>query len=373
MALPNFAFQSRLRLSARGTVRSPVIFLALASILGCEKDEIRHYQVPRLEIPPQAAAAEPVPARMLAAIFPQPEKDRTWFFKLTGLPDEVEKFKDEYEHFIQSVRFTKKGDPPITYTVPQGWRREQGDAMRFATFRFGSPEKPLELSITQLGREAEKLLANVNRWRDQLRLPPIDEAELSKQIKEMDVDGVKAILVDMTGMMAVKAKMNAPFANRHPPLREKPNKEPQAASQLPLTYQTPPGWKEIAANDGISLAAFQIEEGNRMTARVTISAAGGDVAANVNRWRTQVGLEPVSEAQIRKDLRPMDVGGFQGQYADLTGPEAAGEMRILAVMVPRENVTWFFKMRGPADLVGRKKSAFESFVGSVRFTGDEKR
>ncbi len=67
----------------------------------------------------------------------------------------------------------------------------------------------------------------------------------------------------------------------------------------------------------------------------------------------------------------MNVGGSPGQYVDLTGPESAGGLRILAVMVPREKTTWFFKMRGPADLVGRQKSAFEAFVGSVRFTGSE--
>jgi hypothetical protein len=373
MAVLPFTLKFRLPVGVRGAVQPLIVLITLTPILGCEKDEIRHYQAPNLEIPAGAAAAAPVPARMLAAIFPQPEKDRTWFFKLTGPPDEVEKYKDEYEHFIQSVRFTKKGDPPVTYTVPKGWQREQGDAMRFATFRFGSPDKPLELSVTQLGREAEKLLANVNRWRDQLGLPPIDEGQLSKQIREMDVDGVKATLVELTGLMAVKSRMNAPFAKRQPPPREKPDKEPQPAASLPLTYQTPPGWKEVTANDGISLAVFQIEEGNKMPARVTISAAGGGSAANVNRWRAQVGLEPVSESQIQKDLRPIDVGGSEGQYVDLTGPESAGGFRILAVMVPKENVTWFFKMRGPADLVGRQKSAFESFVGSVRFTGGEKR
>src|SRR5713101_1444251 len=134
MPVLTFPHKHRLRLSAPGTIRSLFILLSLTPILGCEKDEIRHYQVARLEIPPEDAPAAPVPTRMLAAIFVQTQQDRPWFFKLTGPPDEIEKYRDEYEHFIQSVRFTKKGDPPLTYTVPQGWQREQGDAMRFATF-----------------------------------------------------------------------------------------------------------------------------------------------------------------------------------------------------------------------------------------------
>src|SRR5262249_54950708 len=153
-----------LRPSARRIARSlllPFLALPLAALLGCEKDEIRHYQATRLEIPQDAAPTAPTPTRMITAIFPH--KDRTWFFKFTGPPEEVAKYKDDFEHFIQSVRFTKKGDPPITYTVPQGWQRGQGDALRFATFRFGSKEKPLEVSITPLGREAGSLLDNVNR------------------------------------------------------------------------------------------------------------------------------------------------------------------------------------------------------------------
>jgi hypothetical protein len=67
----------------------------------------------------------------------------------------------------------------------------------------------------------------------------------------------------------------------------------------------------------------------------------------------------------------MNVDGEHGGYVDLTGPESAGASRILAVMVQRDGSTWFFKMRGPADLVGRQKNSFEAFVGSVRFTGRE--
>src|SRR5439155_12950822 len=175
MARANNFWVARLESSKGVTVRLPV--LSLATILGCQKDEISHYQVPRLEIPPQEKQAGAlVPLRIITAIFPQ--KDRTWFFKLTGPPVEVEKHKGEFEHFIQSVRFTKKGDPPVTWTVPEGWRREAGAALRFASFRFGRVEHPLELTVTPLGREAGSLLDNVNRWRGQLSLKDIDEAQL---------------------------------------------------------------------------------------------------------------------------------------------------------------------------------------------------
>src|SRR5260370_16896375 len=153
-----FPRHHRLRLSARGMMRSLFLALSLAVILGCEKDEIRHYQAARLEVPPEVAAqAAPTPAWMITAIFPH--KDRTWFFKLTGAPEEVEKYQDEYEHFIQSVRFTKKGDPPVTYTVPQGWQRGPADPFRFPPFRFASKPNPFDSTVTPPRHEPDTILA----------------------------------------------------------------------------------------------------------------------------------------------------------------------------------------------------------------------
>jgi hypothetical protein len=342
---------------------------ALVAVAGCQQDEITHYQAPRLEIPPQQKqAGAQGPLRIITAIFPQ--KDRTWFFKLSGAPEEVEKHKDEFEHFIQSVRFTKKGEPPVTWTVPEGWQREAGAGLRFASFRFGDKEHPLELTVTPLGREAGSLLDNVKRWRGQLGLnQDIDEAELSKNVREMEVDGVKAMIVDLTGTSSGKGSMSAPFAKGHPPIRERaPQNREEAAANLPLTFKAPVGWKERTRRDPINLVAYQITDGDR-TADVTITPAGGTLVDNVNRWRDQVGLTRVSEQQIQQEARSIEVGGSPGQYVDLTGPESAGGLRILAVVVPRGDTTWFFKMRGPADLVGRQKPAFEAFLATVRFTG----
>ena len=39
------------------------------------------------------------------------------------------------------------------------------------------------------------------------------------------------------------------------------------------------------------------------------------------------------------------------------------------MILPRGEQTWFFTIKGPADLVEKQKSAFEAFVKSVRFDG----
>jgi hypothetical protein len=145
---------------------------------------------------------------------------------------------------------------------------------------------------------------------------------------------------------------------------EKDSKTPK-----PLTFQTPKGWRAVDA-DFISLARFQIREKDRI-ASMTVTALNGDgggLVANVNRWRAQVGLKPLAEKDALKSLQAIKVDGIAGHVLDLTGPDTDGKSRrILAAVVKKGNQTWFFKLMGPASLVGEQKTAFEEFLKSVRF------
>src|SRR5262249_43723522 len=44
--------------------------------------------------------------------------------------------------------------------------------------------------------------------------------------------------------------------------------------------------------------------------------------------------------------------------------------RMLAAILPHGERTWFFKLTGPAPVVGEHKAEFERFVQSVRFPGE---
>jgi hypothetical protein len=95
----------------------------------------------------------------------------------------------------------------------------------------------------------------------------------------------------------------------------------------------------------------------------------GGLAANVNRWRRQVGAELLPDEETLKTLRPIKLDGNAAHALDLTGPNVAGKttQRILAAIVMRDGQTWFFKLSGPASLVGEQKAAWEAFLKSVRF------
>jgi hypothetical protein len=73
-------------------------------------------------------------------------------------------------------------DRTLTWTTPAGWVEKPGSGFRYATFVIPGPGGQTgDLSITQLSGVAGGLLGNINRWRGQIGLPPIAEADLPKE------------------------------------------------------------------------------------------------------------------------------------------------------------------------------------------------
>jgi hypothetical protein len=354
-----------------------IVFGLAAALAGCQNDEIQHYQAPKEESVHASAKADASPVRLLAAIIPH--GDRTWFFKLSGPAQAAGEHEKEFTEFVQSVHFTDQPGQPLSWKVPESWKQQPGsNQMRYATFQVDPKDPALELTVVALGNEgqAAAILPNVDRWRGQIGLPPATEADLAKLTREVTIDGSKATLVDMVGTGGGKSGKMPPFARRTAPVLER---QQPAAAETParprLHYTAPPSWKELPAG-GFRVAAFQIGEGNQK-AEVTIIPLGGgagDLLDNVNRWRGQIKLGPITEQELRGASQAIDVGGTPGQFFDISGPdsEAAGRQRILAVVAPRGDTTWFIKMIGPADLVGQQKKAFEDFVHSIQFGGEAK-
>ena len=184
--------------------------LLVVALAGCE-EEIRSYQVPRLQpLEPSPPRGERTEQRLLGAIITH--GDRTWFFKVVGPVQWISDQKEAVEKFIGSVRFRE--DRPIGWEVPAGWQQQPGSARgfvrRYATFLLGPEDRRLELTVIPLARQG--VIENVNRWRDQLGLEPIDATELEECTRELELDGVRATLVDLTGMSTATAN-KAPFAS----------------------------------------------------------------------------------------------------------------------------------------------------------------
>jgi hypothetical protein len=343
----------------RWSLRLACTLLAVG-VLGCqEPEQIRQYKAPR-----------EIRTRMLGAILPH--GDSTWFVKVTGPEDVIEKQEAAVRAFVQSFHFHDQKEQPVTWKVPAGWHEEkeqpqQGEFKRFATFRLGEKGKGgLELTVIKLGREgqAASILANVNRWRGQLGLIGLRPSELEDEVEELKAVNATATLVDITGTGRAVAGAQMP-PPEHPPV----GKPPARGGPLPLAYTTPKGWTETRLR-ALSVATFRTgEEGKSAEVTITpLAGPAGGLVGNVKRWRDQIGMPPASDEQIQKGLGKLDVGGTPATYVELVGPEVNGrQLAILGAIVPRGGETWFFKMTGPADVVAGQKANFEAFVRSVRF------
>jgi len=338
--------------------------LAATLLLGCQNDEIRSYRVPKSEATRAIAPSEA--ARLLAVIIPHGQQ--TWFFKLVGPVAQVDEQKQAFDQFIRSVRFNDQAERPVTWTVPTGWRAGPESKVRYATFQLGAQEPPLELTVFNFGGVAGSVLDNINRWREQIGLGKIQENELGQISMNLQLECGPATLVDMTNHGGGKAAtMPGPEVTMPgPDILSR-----RAASRPRVQYDKPQGWKETSDPSGISTVVFEIPGGATKASVTALPRQPDEVFLNVNRWRGQLHLKPVDEKQVGKEVRQIEVAGTTAHYVDLTGPESAGQPapRMLGVMLPRGEQTWFFKLMGPADAVEKQKSAFEAFVKSVRFEG----
>jgi hypothetical protein len=163
------------------------------------------------------------------------------------------------------------------------------------------------------------------------------------------------------GMAAGPRKKDVP--------RRKAPVDSTGSNSLPFTCDVPEGWRPAKAG-AMQLAAYEVRDGDRK-AVVSVSTAGGDLAANVNRWRGQVQLDSLSDAELEKSVRKITVDGNEAIAIDLVGPEKAEPREtILGVVVEARGRQWFIKLIGDADLAAREKEHFDQFVQSIRFRGD---
>jgi hypothetical protein len=85
---------------------------------------------------------------------------------------------------------------PVRFQTPAGWR--PGPATQFSIASFVAGEGDERVTITVSAASGD-LLENVNRWRGQLQMPPIDQATLEGAATPLKVDGRSGISVELIG------------------------------------------------------------------------------------------------------------------------------------------------------------------------------
>jgi hypothetical protein len=143
-----------------------------------------------------------------------------------------------------------------------------------------------------------------------------------------------------------------------------------ATAQGPaFRWETPVGWENLPPRP---MRDVNLAVGEETECYVSaLSSSGGGLAANVNRWRQQMGLAPESEDWIAA-LPPIEVMGLEGRlvelegtYSGMRGDQNAEGYKMLAAFVPAGDRTVTIKMIGPSEQVTAERQNFESFAASL--------
>lgn len=139
----------------------------------------------------------------------------------------------------------------------------------------------------------------------------------------------------------------------------------------------PAKFEKVTPKSRIIQNEFKASKGDA-TARLTMMAAGGDVAANVNRWKGQFSNQP--DGSFKKES--MEVGSFTvhlvdvlGTYAESMGggPFAPGKKVMRenyamagAILEAKSGRKFFIKLIGPAEVVKANRDDMVKMIKSVK-------
>jgi len=376
-----------------------VIASLAATLAGCGRNDIQVYKV--------AKEAAPAPAQMAAAAVLPP-----------GHPDAA------------GAAPTLEWKLPAGWEeAPLGQMRLASFRVP------GKDGKQADVSVVPLPGLAGRDLDNVNRWRGQVGLPAITEEEMAKMAQPIQIDGQAAQLYDQGGqapganeksrilaalmrrggvawffkitgddelvaqqkpafvsfLESIKFKEGAPAQAAPEASAQLPPSHPPIGGAMPPaggpaamamagassgekpSWQVPAGWKEVPGGQFL-IAKFAIVGDANAQAAVNVSASAGDgggLAGNVNRWRGQLGLGAVSEADVKQAVTPVDLAGGKAMLVELSGTDArtGRKARLVGAVMTQAGQTWFYKLMGDEAVVEREKPAFTAFLKSVKQPG----
>ena len=300
------------------------------------------------------------------------------------------------------------GMGPVAFTssvpTPPNWEPQPLSQMRQASFLVkGDKGAMADISFVSLGTSAGNVLDNVNRWLSQIGQPPIDEQKLNQIAQRITTSIGEVTVVDLAGLppdadpnkdgriiagmttsgsstLFFKMRGNAALTESQKSEFIKwvtavcnsqgTNKPSQSEAMLPpsanpqIKWQTPEGWKEVPPS-AMRYASLSVgaNENKIDISVVTFPGDGGSDTDNVNRWRQQIGLPPMSETSLATQLGAMKTPDATFATVDIAGPNA----RTLAAWTRRDGHVWFFKATGPGSAIEKEKPNFVKFVQSVRF------
>jgi hypothetical protein len=289
----------------------------------------------------------------------------------------------------------------VVWQAPVDWKQEKAGPFIIAAYALPTGGR---VTVSKLAGDGGGLAANLNRWRGQVGLKPLTDKDISGQPLKItdseevmqlfnltaansapDAEGILAGILPLrteswyfkfSGPVAVLQKNEGQFAEflrsvRIPGSRKsQPAAAPSAAKKI--NYTTPAGWTP-SEGSSMRMVSYSIAGPDGSSADVSvvpIPGESGSVLDNVNRWRAQLQLGPLTSAddpalgnRAESPAGERFTTHMISAEPILNGKKAAMSTSILK----RPGMTWFFKITGEAELVAANLEKFETFVRSATF------
>ena len=152
-----------------------------------------------------------------------------------------------------------------------------------------------------------------------------------------------------------------------------PSAPEEETAEHPFVWTTPPGWTEGQPSQ---MRVIDLKFGPNGEGECYLSVmmgASGGLLPNINRWRGQMGLEPMPEADVEKLPKKMFLGdevpyvSVDGAYKNVGQEAALPGYRLLGLIQQAPELTLFVKMTGPKELIEANQAAFDAFIQSLQF------
>lgn len=357
------------------TPRSPRLFFAAALLAGlgaCHRQEVIVYMAPK-DAPDAAPEAAPEDATAAS-------QGNT---NAPPAPKRVEA-------------------PKVTWKLPPGWTESGPGQMSVANFAIGSGDAAATVQITPLASMAGQEAVIVNMWRQRVGEPELDEAQAKAAFTPVEVAGGSGKIFEISSQQngkpvrivsamfdrgeaswffklqgeanVVEAQKPAfleflktiQFDDKAVTTLANPPTPSDSAAPSPEgpAFAQPEGWRKRPAGQ-MQVARFAVPEQGEASAEVAVSMftsdTGGPVA-NVVRWRRQLGMPELPEAEIGALIKPIEGldEGADGVYTDLTQEKR----RLIGAIVHRGDKWWFFKLLGDEPAVASARETFLNFAKS---------
>jgi hypothetical protein len=381
---------------------------AVSLLPGCkDKEEIKVYRVSKAEL------ESPIPANAPAQNLPPTGMPDMGPMAAAGAP------AGQGPMAAMGGMGASMGQPAqVASKAPANWAPQPLSSMRQASYLVkGDKGATVDISLVILDGPAGGLLENVNRWLSQLGQPGIDDTKLAQigqhvpsslgDITVVDLEGLppggdptkdgrivggiataagRTVFFKMHGNAALAESQKTAFIQWIGSVQMADNSSaaPNAATAAPqeapsmtapapeadsakaqVKWEVPDGWKSVPPAM-MRYASFEADVSSAGKAEISVvtlpGQAGGDLQ-NVNRWRGQIGVTPVSDSDLKSLVTPLKAKDSEFQTVDMAGPTE----RIVAGWTLIDGNSWFFKLSGPDALVTAEKAKFTKFLGSVQF------